>query len=204
MPRDETKKKADRPVVGLGLMQDAGRYSLDRPDNAVYLAYLDTLAIFVQWLLAHGWDIRLLTGDVCDRAATQAFRSLLKERSVTYEEGRIIDEPIVSARQLLLQLAKTDVVVATRFHNILLALLLNKPVISISFHHKCASLMSRMGLSEYCQDMNGLKADQLIELFCRLEKNAGMLKPMIGQNAEGCRKALDDQYNLIFQDLGIC
>jgi len=119
-----------------------------------------------------------------------------------YEEGRIIDEPVASVGHLLSQIAATDIVVATRFHNVLLALLLNKPVISISFHHKCASLMSGMGLSEYSQDINDLKADRLIEQFCHLEKNAGSLRPMIRQKAEGCRKALDDQYNLIFQALG--
>jgi hypothetical protein len=61
--------------------------------------------------------------------------------------------------------------------------------------------MNQMGLSEYCQDINDLKADRLIEQFCQLEKNAGSLRPMIRQKAEGCRKALDDQYNLIFQGL---
>jgi len=193
-----------RRVVGLGLMNDPGRYAIDRPDNAVYRGYLDSLAVFVKWLLAHNWDVRLLIGDVGDRPTTQEFRSLLKTRSVICEEGRIIEEPIASAENVLSQLAATDLVVATRFHNALLALLLNKPVISISFHHKCSSLMSRMGLSEYCQDISELNGDTLIELFCKLEKNAAILKPMIRQRAEECRKALDDQYSLIFQgvDLG--
>ena len=201
IPHEDAKTRR-RTVVGLGLMHYAGRYSVDRPRNAIYLAYLDVLVIFVRWLLAHDCDVRLLIGDVYDRAVTQEFRSLLKEGSLMYEEGRIIDEPVASVGHLLSQIAATDIVVATRFHNVLLALLLNKPVISISFHHKCASLMSGMGLSEYSQDINDLKADRLIEQFCHLEKNAGSLRPMIRQKAEGCRKALDDQYNLIFQALG--
>ena len=68
-------------------------------------------------------------------------------------------------------------VVATRFHNVLLALLLNKPVIAISFHHKCASLMKEMGLSEYCHDINHMNADRLIEQFQDVERNADKLKP---------------------------
>jgi polysaccharide pyruvyl transferase WcaK-like protein len=200
IPHDDSNKRR-RSVVGLGLMLYAGRYSVDRPSPAIYRSYLDALVILVTWLLAHEYDVRLLIGDTSDRAVTQEFRSLLKERSVIYAEGRIIDEPVFSAGQLLSQLAATDIVVATRFHNVLLALLLNKPAISISFHHKCASLMSQMGLSEYCQDINDLKAGRLIEQFCHLEKNAGSLRPMIRQKAEECRKALDDQYNHIFQDL---
>lgn len=190
-----------RPVVGLGLMNETGRYSNKRPTGAIYAAYLETLAEFVSWLLAREYDVRLLIGAGEDILVTQEFRSLLRSRPVRIDETRIVDKPATSVESLLLQLATTDMVVATRFHNVLLALLLNKPAISISFHHKCASLMSQMGLPEYCQDMNDLKTERLIEQFCRLEKNAGSLRPMIRQKAEGCRKALDEQYSLIFKDL---
>ena len=111
------------------------------------LLYLETLVEFTEWLFAHEYDVRLLTGDIVDTPVTQEFKTLLKKRSVTYRDERIIDEPIASVDDLLKQLAATDVVVATRFHNVLLALLLNKPVIAISFHHKCISLMSQMGLA---------------------------------------------------------
>jgi polysaccharide pyruvyl transferase WcaK-like protein len=43
--------------------------------------------------------------------------------------------------QLCAQLTQTDMVVATRFHNILLALMLNQPVLPLSYHEKVRSLM---------------------------------------------------------------
>src|SRR5207249_10993140 len=110
--------------------------------------------------------------------------SLLKERSLTYDKTRIIDEPISSVQDLTSQLAATDIVVATRFHNVLLAMLLNKPVIAISFHHKCASLMSEMGLSEYCHDINQMNADRLITQFQQLERNREEVKRIIRQGVE--------------------
>ena len=75
------------------------------------------------------------------------------------------DHPIGSVHELLSQLSATDLVIATRFHNVLMSLLLGKPVVAISFHHKCSSLMSDMGLSEYCHDINQMNADTLIEQF---------------------------------------
>lgn len=208
IPRD-CESKGRRLVVGLGLMVKSGRYSVERLDdfndakatNAIYAAYLDTLVEFVKWLLAHEYNVRLLIGDFADTSATQDFRSLLRERSATHDEERIIDEPVESVEDLLSQIAATDLVVATRFHNVLLSLLLNKPVLAISFHHKCSSLMSQMGMSEYCQDIQQLNADKLIEQFCRLEKNAGILKHMMREKVADCRKALDEQYSLIFKDL---
>ncbi|MGH9400493.1 MAG: polysaccharide pyruvyl transferase family protein [Terriglobia bacterium] len=201
LPRDHDSK-GRRLVVGLGLMEYGGRYSIERPRSAVNAAYLETLVEFVKWLLTREYNVRLLIGDLVDTPVTREFRSLLKERLVTYEEERIVDEPVATFEDVLSQLAATDFVVATRFHNVLLALLLNKPAIAISFHHKCSSLMSQMGLSEYCQDINDLQADRLIKRFCQLEKNAGSLRPMIRQKAEECRTALDHQYDLISQRLG--
>jgi polysaccharide pyruvyl transferase WcaK-like protein len=202
IPHDGNRDRP-RPVVGLGLMEYAGRYSVDKPVDTTYPSYLENLALLVDWLLTHEYDVRLLIGDVADRAVTREFKRLLTQRLSPYDASRIIDEPVDSVEQLLSQLAGTDLVVATRFHNVLLALLSNKPTVAISFHHKCASLMSAMGLSEYCLDINHLKADKLIEQFRQMEKNAAPLKTMIGEKTEECRKALDDQYDLIFQALGL-
>jgi len=198
----QVTKKSSRSVVGLGVMEYAGKYSVARPNDKTYLAYLENLVTIVRWLLVHEYDVRLLSGDLGDRHALQTFRDLLRERLSADDQGHIIDGPTCSLEDLLSQIAETDLVVATRFHNVLLALLCDKPVISISFHHKCESLMSAMGLSAYCLDINDLKADDsLIEKFCDLERNAGKLKPLIRQRATEFRQALDEQYQVIFQNM---
>ena len=192
--------KSGRPVVGLGLMEYAGKYSVERPSGAVYAAYLETLVEFAEWLLAHEYNVRLLIGDLADMRVTREFRSLLKRSSRRYEE-RIIDEPVASVEDLLSQLVATDFVTATRFHNVLLSLLLKKPVIAISFHHKCYSLMNEMGLAEYCQDINDLSADRLIDQFCQLQEHGGRIKEMIAQRICACQDALDEQYGIIFRNM---
>jgi hypothetical protein len=59
--------------------------------------------------------------------------------------------------------------------------------------------MSEMGLAEYCHDINHMNADRLIQQFQHLERNAEKLKPVIRQKIEQFRKALDEQYNVIFK-----
>ena len=102
---------------------------------------------------------------------------------------------------MLSQIVATDIGYGTRFHNVLLALLCDKPVISISFHHKCASLMSVMGLSEYCLDINAFQADKLIEKFCELETKLDIIKRSTRAKAMEFRAALDEQYEYIFKDM---
>ena len=199
MLRYDAQRQGRRSIVGIGLMPYAGKYSVANPSDSTHRKYLESMVTFARWLLTHDYDIRLLIGEVSDRSASEEFKSLLRASLDPYDEQRIIDEAALSVEQLLPQIAATDMVVATRFHNIVLALLLNKPVISISFHHKCTSLMEEMGFSEYCQDINHIDAGRLIEQLQELEKNADKLKPVIRQKVEQSRKALDEQYSLIFK-----
>lgn len=196
-----TRKNGDRCVVGIGLMEYAGRYSVPNPSDETYPSYLETLVLFVKWLVAHEYNVRLLMADDQDWLTAREFKSLLKTRVPGLDEHRIADDPAECVGQLLSQLAATDLVVATRFHNILFALLLEKPVISISFHHKCSSLMREMGLSEYCHDINELSGHGLIESFHALENDAEKLKLTIRTKVRGSRMALDEQYNLIFNGI---
>ena len=191
-----------RRVVGIGLIWDPERLSAAAPNPAMYPAYLDMLAGFSRWLLANGYDVRLIIGDfVYDTPVIREFSASLREEVSRYEEGRFVDTPAASVEQLLSQLAETDLVVATRFHNVLLALLLAKPTIAISFHHKSVSLMTAMGQSEYLHDMGDAAVRHLIDRFETLANNEATVTAALRRRTEEYRDALDDQYQRIFADL---
>jgi polysaccharide pyruvyl transferase WcaK-like protein len=189
-----------RRVVGLGLMAYVGRYNVPDPRFETHRRYLQSLAVFVEWLVAHDYDVRLLLGDG-DSDIVDELRSVLRERLGSYDETRVVDEPIESVRDVLAQIAATDVVVATRFHNVLLAMVLGKPVIAISFHHKCDALMDQMRLSEYRHDLNRMDPQALIEQFETLERNRVDVKRTLDEGVESARKALDEQYDLLLAGL---
>jgi polysaccharide pyruvyl transferase WcaK-like protein len=192
-------EKRGRPVVGIGVMEFPATLTTGKPDAVVHRAYLERLATFAGWVLDRGYDVRVLIGDFTyDREVLKEFRALLMDRIPADAAGRVIDSPAHSVEELIAQLAGTDMVVATRFHNVVLSLILGKPVISVSFHHKCASLMKRMGLSAYTQDMSDLDVDRLIEQFRELEKNAEALRASVRRRSEESRTQLDEQYRVIF------
>ena len=111
---------APRRVVGLGLMGYSEKYSSSDSRPETYTTYLEALAALAGWLLERGYDIRLLLGDA-DSIVIEEFRSVLAARLGSYDEDRIIEQPINSVEDLLAGLASSDVVVATRFHNVLMA-----------------------------------------------------------------------------------
>jgi polysaccharide pyruvyl transferase WcaK-like protein len=197
IPRFDGRESNNRPSVGLGVMTASGAYDVLRPSNS-YAAYLDKLVALGEWLLARDHDIRLLSGDVGDEQAWQEFGYRLEDRLSDRGDARVIRQPIFSVDDLLSQIAISEIVVATRFHNVILAIFCNKPVVSISFHHKCESLMGAVGLSEYCLDIRDTDADKLIDKFRAIESNAAKIKPLIGEKVRGFREALDEQYRRIF------
>lgn len=186
-----------RRVVGLGLMMYFGKYSATDPRPETYAAYLDSLATFAIWLLAHDYDIRLLLGDD-DPVVIENFRSVLEARMGHFDEERITAQPITSVGDVLAGLAASDVVVATRFHNVLLAMLLGTPVIAIAHHHKCSSLMREMQLSDYSHEIDEMDAERLIGQFIALEQNREAVARTIGRGVDDARAALDEQYDLLF------
>lgn len=197
LQQQQIRSASKRRVVGLGLMVYAGRYSTADPRPETYTAYLESLADFARWLLDHDYDIRLLLGD-SDTIVIEEFRSVFEARFGDFDETRIIEEPITLVDDVLVGLASCDLVVATRFHNVVLAMLLERPVIAISFHHKCSSLMRHMDLSEYCLDIHGLDTNRLIEQFQKLEQNQEAVKRTIADGLADARTALEHQYEIVF------
>ena len=192
----DSRTNVQQRVVGIGLMTFDQEYSFADPDHRIYTGYLNSLVAFATWLLAHDYNIRLLVGDA-DTFVIEDFKSLLRAGS-TYDESRVVDQPITSVAEILEQVSATDVMVGTRFHNVLLAFVLNKPVIAISFHQKCISLMNYMGLPEYCHDVDRINAEMLIKQFQSLEDNSEKVGLLIKQRVLEARWALNEQYDLLF------
>ncbi|MGC1361437.1 MAG: polysaccharide pyruvyl transferase family protein [Silvibacterium sp.] len=204
LPRSMVSGNHDRnhqgAVIGVGLMNYHDRLARPGTDETIYRDYVSKLAAFVIQLLEHRFTVRLLIGDVAyDNGVRQDLKKLLEERGLKYGDGRIIDEPASSVEELLSQLASADIVAASRFHNLLLALMLRKPVVAISYHEKIESLMRDVGLAEFCQDIERIDIENLIGKVARLHENVQTLKPQIERETEAYRIALDEQYDWIFK-----
>jgi polysaccharide pyruvyl transferase WcaK-like protein len=191
-----------RPVIGVGLITHDLRRDTSEKDEDLYRDYIINMSAFVGWLVAHKYIVRLLIGDVeYDSRARQDLKSSLEPSGVMGPD--LIDEPAQSAGELLSQLARTDIVVASRFHNVLLALMLNKPVIAISFHEKVDSLMRAVGMTRFCHDIEHVDVDALIEQLTFQEEHIESIKCDLDRKTEVYRAALDEQYDVIFKGIKI-
>jgi polysaccharide pyruvyl transferase WcaK-like protein len=180
---------AQRRVVGLGIKD----YGLTEPE--AFREYLDAMAGFVSELQGQGYSVRLLIGDIqYDTSVIDEFVAVLKSRNIPADPPLLIAEPALTVEELLRQVNGTEAVVSARYHNLVMALIQNKPVIALSDHAKLNSVVTDFGLAQYLLPLRNLSSDVLIDRFRQLEDDRDRLKPHLKARLEKYRQALDALY----------
>lgn len=182
--------------VGVGVM---GYYGApEERDNAeeIHAAYLETMKAFVRWLTETGHRVRLLIGDPADVPVVQAILGDVR----TYWQGSadepppVTYEPIGSTEELIGKVAPLDAVVATRFHNVLIALRCAKPTVAIAYGHKHEALMTKMGIGELTQNIRHLDLEQLKKQFSALEAERTAITRTLANRNRSNRARLEGQF----------
>jgi polysaccharide pyruvyl transferase WcaK-like protein len=191
-PADESRR-----TVGLGVMAYHGTNADRARADEIYAAYTAKIVEFARWLVDQDYRIRLVTGDPSDQSVVEAVQDDLRQTRPDLVEERLINEPAESLGELMEQLAGTDVVVASRYHNVLSALKLSIPTISISYGTKSDLLMEQMRLAEFRQPIQGLDVARLIDQFRALEARAATVVPAMRERNAEYVEALERQYDVL-------
>jgi polysaccharide pyruvyl transferase WcaK-like protein len=153
--------------IGLGVMNYRGWRKNAQDGAAIYQTYLNKMGILVDGLLDQGRQVRLLIGDQGDLAAVKDLQSRLRHR----DKGNVTFEPPASLQELMQQIALTDIVVASRYHNIVCALAMTRPAISIGYARKNDALLNDTGLGAYCHHIETFNPEHLLgqidQIFAR-------------------------------------
>ena len=105
---------------------------------------------------------------------------------------------VETTEALLSTMCLMDYVVTCRFHGVVFAHLLNKPVLAISHHPKVATLMNDIGLSEYCVNIDSFDSDLLLETIQTFGKNCESIKGVMAETLDGYRSKLASQFDDLF------
>jgi len=184
-------------TVGVGVMSYGGwRGDLDHHADLV-ASYRKKMTRFLIWLLDRHYRIRILTGDRFDRSAVDDLMQALAAEGRTPAPDRLVAEPTPTLRDVMQQIALTDIVVATRFHNVVCALKLGRPTISVGYAGKNDVLLTEMGLGAFCQHIETLDVDGLIEQFGTLVADRQKHAQRIRQTVRAYQQQLTDQDALL-------
>jgi len=189
-----------RPVVGLNPVPFEDPASWLGASPTAYKNYVNTLAEFALWLIQRHYDVFLFPTQLyLDPAVIGDIRATMSALGKRDFARQVRTISVASFTDLSSALALMDIVVATRFHGTIFSFLLNKPVLSISYHRKTADLMAQMGQSNYVIDIQSVTCEELRERFLCLERSVTVVKGELDIRVRECQQALEEQYRRVFQ-----
>ena len=190
-------EKGSQPIVGIGPMP----YGDPRVDTAnknqiAYDDFIGTFAAFAAGLVRQSYSLALFGTDIgVDPLAIEDLRTALRSR---HDVATSEYDPPESIEKLLVAMSAMDYVVTCRFHGVIFAHLLNKPVLAISPHPKVSRLMTDLGLSRYCVDIETVDPALLTDTFAALVTNSGKIKSCMATSLARYKAQLTSQFDELF------
>lgn len=195
-PQDDPASRTPNGTVGVGLIAYRGAFYGENPArrDAIAATYEDSITSFVQWLIQRGLRVVLLTGDRKDMKVAEEIRERLSHDTSATELSIRHAE---SQSELMAHMREVDLVVVSRYHNLIGAALLAKPVISIDYKPKNGELMANMGLGRFHQPLEHLDEDLLRSQFLDLQRSADEVAKTLAAATLEYRDLTDRQWSVL-------
>jgi polysaccharide pyruvyl transferase WcaK-like protein len=188
----------DPQLVGVGVMAYYGGNDDRKQAAQIHTRYVETMTRFTRWLVDNGYRVRLFGGDnKFDSEIAEKIQADLRRYLPDLEPSRVTVAAVSTYPELIRVMAPVGMVVATRYHNVMCALKLCKPTISLGYSQKFISLMADMGLAEFHQFADSLDVDRLIEQFKDLESRHAELQQQMAKRNAAHRQSLAEQFAIL-------
>ncbi len=186
------------PIVGVNPVPFYDEQYWPGANALQYEKYTRNLADFALWLIERGYKVLFFPTQLrLDPPVINDIKNVMKAKATGDLEQNIIEKPIYSFDGLVTAICMTDIVVATRFHGIVIPYVLGKPVLGIAYQKKTVDLMAQMGQSEYVVDINAFDADSLKARFISLASRSKSVREDIEHRNSALKHALQNQYDQV-------
>lgn len=188
----------DPQLVGVGVMAYAGGNDDRKQAAQIHSSYVEAMTRFTRWLVDNGYRVRLFGGDSkFDGEIAGTIQDDLRRYRPDLDPSQVTIAAVPSIPELIREMAPVGMIVATRYHNVMCALKLCKPTISLGYSRKFISLMADMGLADFHQFAYSLDADRLIEQFKELESRHTELQQQMAERNAANVKSIEDQFTVL-------
>ena len=179
--------------VGIGVMTYRGWKKNSTDGDAIYADYIARMTALAKRLLGDGRQVRLLTGDKGDM---EAARDILNQLC-PIDANKVIFEPSASLHDLMQQIAETDIVVASRYHNIVCTLAMGRPAISLAYASKNDALLRDAGLAAFCHRIDDFDPETILSQIDFAFEQQTTLVTQIESGVEHYRSRLAEQERIL-------
>jgi polysaccharide pyruvyl transferase WcaK-like protein len=179
--------------VAIGVMTFLGGADDPARGIAVLDAYVDRMADVITRLNDSGRTVTMLVGDRADRALAERIAALVRFRRPAATDGAVTTSQADDLEALMEEMSRAEVVVASRFHNVICGLKAMRPTVSLGYAPKNVDLLEKFGLGTFSQPMDSFNVDQLIADIEGAAQRRGEVEPRIRATLHRYEKELADQ-----------
>lgn len=160
LPRPAPSSQVDPDVVVVNAMPYVGARSDASRRNEIHERYTSEMVAVLRGLLDHGCRVMLVKGGAKDEAAARRLIERLGGSSVYGD--RLSYEPVDTLRAATDLMRRSSVVIASRYHTVVSALMAGTPVISVSYASKNAALLERLELGQWSVPIETVEAGDVL------------------------------------------
>jgi polysaccharide pyruvyl transferase WcaK-like protein len=202
LPQTNSPSKADpgrRIAVGpIGYMKPQ---FWPEEDAARYEDYARKIVEFVRFLIDRGDTVVFVPGEA--HYDQEIIGDILRRLGFDARAAERVERPkIESVADLIRVLSSVDIVVASRFHNLVLAHMLGKPTIALSYQEKINCLMRAAGLDAFCLGVSEFDVSSLKRHLAVADAQTADIRERLLRQSEDYRRRLASQYERVFALLG--
>jgi polysaccharide pyruvyl transferase WcaK-like protein len=168
----------------------------DRGPRAVD-AYADRMAQVACRLVSGGRTVTLVVGDVADLALARDIVRRVHDSEAGPASARVEVGMARSLPEVMREMSRAEVVVASRFHNLICSLMLARPTVSLGYAEKNERLLARFGLGGFSQGICTFDVDGLVDQIAELEQRKDKLGPTLMEALHRTCEELDEQFRLL-------
>ena len=165
-----------------------------------YQRYLDTLSSLTLSLLGRGHTVVLVPTQL--RADPPALADLKTCLAATpgWEGVRsgLREEEVSTVDDLLEVLGSCDLVIGTRYHAMVLAFVLGRPVLALASHSKVVQEMTEMGQGAFVCETDSADSATLLAAFDRLLAERAAVEEELEQRVSVRRAQLEREFDQLF------
>ena len=151
--------------------------------EVIHADYIERLAALANALRARGCRLILVLGDDSDLPAAQAVAERLND-------GEVDIVPSADFDDVRTAVMKSDVVISSRYHNLIAALMAGVPAVSLSYARKNDQLLEAFGLGKYCHSVESFDLGRVLADVASIRADHAVLVAEIERRLEATRVEL--------------
>jgi polysaccharide pyruvyl transferase WcaK-like protein len=189
------RSQADGMTIGVNLMPVHDPRWWPDAEPLSHARYRGAMARFVAHLLERGHRVELFGTQPADEWIAG---DLMRDLGAEAGNPRLSMTTTRTLDQLVQLYARCDIITATRFHGIIIALRLARPVLGVCYYRKSREVMRDFGLERFAFDLDSVTGDQLIAGFADLADKRTEVQRAQQSTAAERYGQLERQYRQVF------